>query len=162
MNPKVYVETSIPSFYYEVRSAPDMLARRQWTREWWNSASNNYSLVTSVAVLDELIRGTFPGKAEAVEMMSRLLFVPIEPAITEIVEVYIQQYLMPNDPLGDALHLALASYHKCDFLLTWNCRHLANANKFGHIRRVNVMLGLYVPMLVTPLELIGVQNDEER
>ncbi len=49
---------------------------------------------------------------------------------------------MPNDPLGDALHLAIASYHKCDFLLTWNCRHLANANKFGHIRRVNVMLGL--------------------
>lgn len=41
---------------------------------------------------------------------------------------------MPNDPLGDALHLAIAFYHKCDFLLTWNCRHLANAKKFGHIR----------------------------
>ena len=93
-------------------------------------------------------------------MMSGLLFVPIEPAIAEIVEVYIQQHLMPNDPVGDALHLALASYHKCDFLLTWNCQHLANANKFGHIRRVNVMLGLYVPTLVTPLELIGAQNEE--
>jgi hypothetical protein len=91
--------------------------------------------------------------------MSNLMFVPVEPAITEIVKVYIQQHLMPNDPVGDALHLALASYHKCDFLLTWNCRHLANANKFGHIRRVNVMLGLYVPTLVTPLELIGVQNN---
>ncbi|WP_196519639.1 hypothetical protein [Nostoc sp. WHI] len=68
---------------------------------------------------------------------------------------------MPKDPLGDALHLALASYHKCDFLLTWNCRHLANANKFGHIRRLNVMLGLFVPTLVTLLELIGAQNDEE-
>lgn len=161
MNPKVYVETSIPSFYCEVRSAPDMVARREWTREWWSSASDSYRLVTSVAVLDELNRGIFPGKTEAVDMMSGLLFVPIEPAIAEIVEVYIQQHLMPNDPVGDALHLALASYHKCDFLLTWNCRHLANANKFGHIRRVNVMLGLYVPTLVTPLELIGAQNDEE-
>ncbi|MDP5338855.1 MAG: DNA-binding protein, partial [Nodularia sp. (in: cyanobacteria)] len=67
---------------------------------------------------------------------------------------------MPKDPVGDALHLALASHHKCNFLLTWNCRHLANANKFSHIKRVNVMLGLYVPMLVTPLELIGAQNNE--
>lgn len=123
MNPKVYIETSIPSFYYEVRSDPDMVARREWTREWWNNASDNYRLVTSVAVLDELNRGRFPGKIEAVEMISSLLFVSIKPAIAEIVEVYIQQHLMPKDPVGDALHLALASYHKCDFLLTWNCRH---------------------------------------
>ncbi|MEH2061059.1 MAG: type II toxin-antitoxin system VapC family toxin [Nostoc sp.] len=160
MKPKVYIETSIPSFYYEARTEPDMLARGDWTREWW-SHSDNYVLVTSLAVLDELNRGNFPGKSEAIKLISGLLFVPIESVVAEIVEVYIQQQLMPKDPLGDALHLALASYHKCDFLLTWNCRHLANANKFGHIRRLNVMLGLYVPTLVTPLELIGTQNDEE-
>lgn len=161
MKPKVYIETSIPSFYYEARTEPDMVARREWTREWWSNASDNYVLVTSLAVLDELNRGNFPGKSEVIELISSLLFIPIESAIAEIVEVYIQQHLMPSDPLGDALHLALASYHKCDFLLTWNCRHLANANKFGHIRRLNVMLGLYVPTLVTPLELIGAQNDEQ-
>lgn len=138
-----------------------MVARRDWTREWWSHASDNYVLVTSLAVLDELNRGNFPGKSEAIKLISGLLFVPIESVVAEIVEVYVQQQLMPKDPLGDALHLALASYHKCDFLLTWNCRHLANANKFGHIRRLNVMLGLYVPTLVTPLELIGAQNDEE-
>ena len=63
--------------------------------------------------------------------------------------------VMPADPFGDALHLALASYHRCDFLVTWNCQHLANANKFGQIRRINGMLGLYVPDLVTPMELLG-------
>ena len=68
---------------------------------------------------------------------------------------------MPNDPVGDALHLALASYYKCDFLLTWNCRHLANANKFDHIRRINTLLGLFVPSLVTPLELLGEHDDED-
>ena len=162
MKPKVYVETSIPSFYYEVRSQPDMVARRQWTQEWWKNASDRYLLTTSLATLDELKQGNFPGKTDAIEMMGELLLVPIEAGIAEIVEVYIQQHLMPNDPVGDALHLALASYHKCDFLLTWNCRHLANANKFGHIRRVNVMLGLYVPTIVTPLELIGAQTDEGR
>ena len=70
-------------------------------------------------------------------------------------DTYIQHKAMPKDPAGDALHLALASYHKCDFLLTWNCNHLANANKFTHIQRLNTLLGLFTPGLVTPLELIG-------
>jgi hypothetical protein len=62
--------------------------------------------------------------------------------------------VMHRDPTGDALHLALASYHECDFLLTWNVQHLANANKFSHIRRINALLGLFTPALVTPLELL--------
>lgn len=118
-------------------------------------------LVTSIAVLDELSRGNFSAREDAIELISPLPLIPIESAIAEIVQVYIQQQVMPDDPIGDALHLALASYHKCDFLLTWNCRHLANANKFGHIRRVNAMLSLYVPELVTPLELMGEQNNGE-
>ena len=80
---------------------------------------------------------------------------PVGEEMAEIVDVYIQHKVMPRDPLGDALHLAMASFHKCDYLLTWNCRHLANANKFSHIRRVNALLGLPVPLLVTPLELMG-------
>jgi hypothetical protein len=62
---------------------------------------------------------------------------------------------MPADTKGDALHLALASYHNCDFLLTWNCQHLANANKFAHIRRINTLFGLFVPALITPFELLS-------
>lgn len=66
---------------------------------------------------------------------------------------------MPNDPGGDAFHLAIASFHRCDFLVTWNCRHIANANKFGHIRRVNGRLGLGNPGLITPLELLNEDID---
>lgn len=79
----------------------------------------------------------------------------IDEPIADIVEAYISHQVMPKDPAGDALHLALASFHKCDFLVTWNCQHLANANKFGHIRRVNTLLGLFIPTIVTPLELLG-------
>jgi hypothetical protein len=132
-----------------------MLARQQWTRQWWDHYSHEYLLVTSVAVLDELDRGDYPSKNEATKLVSALPLITVEEAVTDIVQAYIRHKVMPDDPVGDALHLALASYHKCDFLLTWNCRHLANANKFGHIRRVNTMLGLYVPLLVTPLELLG-------
>ena len=161
MKPRVYIETSIPSFYHEVRVEPEMVARRDWTRQWWDEVSDDYLLVSSVAVLDELQSGDFPNKDQAIELLSSLPLVPLELEIAEIVRVYIEHKVMPNDPVGDALHLALASFHKCDFLLTWNCRHLANANKFGHIRRVNAMLGLYIPLLVTPLELLGGRDETE-
>jgi hypothetical protein len=152
---KVYIETSIASFYHEVRTAPDMVARRDWTREWWDKYRQNYLVIASEAVLDELNRGDYPNKDQALTLMGDVPLLEIDDPIIEIVEAYIRHKLMPQNPLGDALHLAVASYHKCDFLLTWNCKHLANANKFDHIRRVNMLLGLYVPKLVTPLELLG-------
>ena len=58
-------------------------------------------------------------------------------------------------------HLALASFYNCDMLVTWNCRHLANANKTDHIRRVNALLGLRTPLLVTPLELMEKDDESE-
>ncbi len=153
---RIYVETSIASFYYEVRDEPDMVARREWTRRWFDAAViGDDEIVTSLAVLAELEKGAFPGREQALKLFSQLPIEDITDPIAEIVEAYIAHKLMPNDPTGDALHLAVASYHKCDFLVTWNCKHLANANKFGHIRRVNGILGLMSPSLVTPLELLA-------
>lgn len=68
---------------------------------------------------------------------------------------YIRRKLMPTGAVGDAAHLAMASVHAIDFVLTWNCKHLANANKFRHIRTVNEQLGLAVPILTTPLALVA-------
>lgn len=162
MKKRVYIETSIPSFYFETRTGSEMVARRRWTRLWWSeyAASHAFEVVTSVAVVQELSRKDFPAQESCLELVKGLPLVPIEPAVDEIVRAYIAYRVMPNDPLGDALHLALASHHRCDFLVTWNCRHLANANKFDHIRRINAILGLFVPALVTPLELLG-EDDEE-
>ncbi len=159
--PRVYVETTIPSFYHETRTAPDIVARRRWTHQWWSGAPERYELVTSPPVLDALAGGPRERIAERLALVRELPLLAIEPGIAEIVQAYIRHKLMPADPAGDALHLALASYHKCDFLVTWNCRNLANANKFGHIRRVNTMLGLFVPILATPLELLGGNNESE-
>ena len=155
MNPSVYIETTIPSFYFEGRQAPEMVARRAWTRDWWDSHRSRYALLTSDAVVDELERGDFPNQNEALALVQDLPLLEVSQAVADAVTAYISHYVMPADPAGDALHLAIASVHKCDFLLTWNCRHLANANKFAHIRRVNGLLGLFVPTLVTPLELLG-------
>jgi hypothetical protein len=160
VTPRLYIETSIPSFYHEVRTEPDMIARRDWTRQWWHLAVEKMELVTSAAVLEELARGDFPARPDCLNLLARLPLLPVETAVLDIVEAYIARKVMPADPVGDALHLALASYHRCDFLVTWNCKHLANANKFGRIRRVNGLLGLHVPSLVTPLELLG-DDDED-
>ena len=157
--PSIYVETSIPSFYFETRREAAMQARREWTRQWWAQAHERDRLFTSGAVLEELGRGEYPSQADCLALVQDLPMLPVEPAVAEVVDAYLRHKLMPADPTGDALHLALASYHKCDFLVTWNCTHLANANKFGHIRVVNNLLGLYVPALVTPLELLG-ESDE--
>jgi hypothetical protein len=138
-----------------------MTARREWTRAWWKLALNRHELVTSAAVVDELERGDYASRRECLELIGGLPLLAIEPPVIEIVETYIARRVMPADPAGDALHLALASFHRCDFLVTWNCRHLANANKFGHIRRVNTLLGLYVPTLVTPLELLQEEHGDE-
>ncbi|MGL4463038.1 MAG: type II toxin-antitoxin system VapC family toxin [Planctomycetia bacterium] len=159
--PRIYVETTIPSFYYEARTAPAIIARREWTRDWRGQALGRDESVTSPAVLDELAAGPPDRSPDGLALVGCLPLLPVEPAVAEIVRAYIAQQVMPADPGGDALHLVLASYHKCDFLVTWNCRHLANANKFGHIRRVNGLLGLFAPALLTPLELLGGSDGSE-
>src|SRR5262249_13976378 len=111
MKPKVYIETTIPSFYFEIRTEPDMVAWRESTREWQQGVAVNYDLVTSAAMTEEIRKGDFPGKSDALSLLSALPLVAVDTEVIKIVELYINQKLMPSDPLGDALHLALASYH---------------------------------------------------
>lgn len=132
----------------------------KWTRAWWHSTEDEHELVTSEAVIEELSRGEFPARDDCLRLIEHLPLVSVEAAVVEIVRTCVSRRVMPRDPAGDALHLALASHHRCDFLVTWNCSHLANANKFDHIRRVNGMLGLFVPTRVTPMELLGDDDDQ--
>lgn len=154
MNPKIYIETTIPSYYHEIREDPESIAKRQWTKEWWDNHRHNYELLTSPTVMNELERGNYPAKADALKLIEELPLLEITEDIKDIVTEYIAHKLMPRDPGGDALHLALASYYHCQFLLTWNCQNLANAKKFEHIRHVNTLLGLFVPIMTTPFELM--------
>jgi hypothetical protein len=155
----VYIETTIPSLYYDERKDAKTVARREWTRDWWDNYRRNYDLLTGVPVIEELSRGEHPRKGDKLKLMKDVRILADNEPVRRAVEVYVQRYVMPRDPAGDAAHLALASFYKCDYLLTWNCAHLANANKLGHIRMVNALLGLHVPQLVTPLEMIGEENE---
>lgn len=152
--PRVYVETTIPSAYHTARTDPESVARRLVTRTWWDMAVRSCALVTSEAVLRELARGRSDQVPKRIALLRQLEMVESDDGISATAGVYIQQMLMPQDPEGDALHLALASHHKCDVLATWNYHHLANSTKLHWIRRLNGELGLTVPRIVTPRQLM--------
>jgi hypothetical protein len=152
--PRVYVETTVPSFYHDPRPDPEIVEMRRWTRRWWADAADGYEFITSDVVLGELAAGTHDLARMRLALLNDVPLVALGPVAAGIAEVYIQQKLMPANPPHDAAHLALASEHRCDFILTWNCKHLANPNKARHIERLNRSLGLYVPRLVTPRDLL--------
>jgi predicted nucleic acid-binding protein len=157
MKKSVYLDTTIPSYYYEERT--ELALRQKITQQWWNEQSQNYSLYISEIVLLELNRGYYPHKNEIISLVNGFSVLEVSDEISDIVQIYIAQNIMPIKDPGDALHLALASYHKMDFLLTWNCKNIANANKFEHIRIINTQLGLYVPQIVTPEQLFMEGSD---
>ncbi len=80
--------------------------------------------------------------------------------VRDIARIYVERLLMPQDADGDALHLAITSFYGLDVLLTWNCNHLANPNKFGHIETINRELGLKVPLLTTPLNYLSEDDSD--
>jgi predicted nucleic acid-binding protein len=156
----VYIETTVPNFYYTARTDPESVARMHWTRQWWNNYAATFTLVTSAVVIDELRRGSSDKTRERLALLDGMIILPVTDEIVEIAQIYIDKLVMPKAP-GDALHLAIASYHKVDALLTWNCQHLANANKLNHIRRVNFEMGLSTPILTTPLNYLGDEVSDE-
>jgi predicted nucleic acid-binding protein len=136
--------------------------RRQWTREWWEKPKPDQQLVISSVVIEELERIPEESRRkESLALVNALEKLDYTAEVAEIAVIYLQHKLMPVEAIGDADHLALASFYNCDMLVTWNCKHLANANKTGHIRRVNALLGLRTPFLVTPLELLEKDYESE-
>lgn len=101
---RVYVETTIPSFYCDTRTAPAVRLRKEWTRVWWRSAKEQHELVTSEAVLEELSGGEPSQGIERLALVQGLPLLDLDPAIDEIVQAYIRHQLMPRDPAGDAVH----------------------------------------------------------
>ncbi len=158
MKRTVYIETTVPSFYAEVRPEPEMIARRESTQHWWLEESPRYELFTSAFVVGELQEGDYVGRQAALALIEPLPLLEVVPEIEDIVAAYVQRKLMP---IGDAYHLAVASYYGVHFVLTWNCRHLANANKVRHLQVVNAELGLSVPVITTP-DLLLTEDDYDK
>ena len=156
-----YIETSIPSFYFTGRTNPTSIARQQWTQQWWSTFSGDFQLYSSLAVTVELERGTLENlKSQRIAFISDLPMLEISTDVRDIARIYVERLLMPQDADGGALHLAITSFYGLDVLLTWNCSHLANPSKFGHIETINKELGLKVPLLTTPLNYLSEDDSD--
>jgi hypothetical protein len=151
MRKSVYLDATIPSHYYDERES--IIGLIKITRKWWKSERNKYKLFVSDATISEIQTGIYPNREQVVSLIRGIDSLPVNRDIEEIVAAYIKEFVMPKKKHGDAYHLAIASYYKVDFLMTWNCDHLANANKKLHIAVVNMRLGLFVPEIVTPMQL---------
>lgn len=157
MKPTVYLDATIPSFYYETRPGTIIQAWHEVTVAFWESAAGNYELVISEETLRELGDTGYPDekRTKCLSLVAGLRCLPVTIDVVDLAEFYVQEGLMPSYDLGDAFHLALASWYRAQYLLTWNCKHLANANKFEHISVLNARRRLVSPSIVTPEQLVG-------
>ena len=159
MKEKVYIDTTIPSYYFDERESLKPFCKT--TKLWWNNESNNYDVCISDAVLQELSEGSYPKKEEIINFMLKIPLLESVIELEQIASFYIENYVMPKSYIGDAIHLAYASYYNIEYLLTWNCNHLANANKRKHMRVINGRLGLSTPEIITPLELFREEQEND-
>lgn len=156
----VYLDTTIISYFFD-KKRTNIILFTNLTRSWWKTERNRYDLYLSSETLAELQQGHYSHQEEALRLAETIEILPKTDDIKKIAEVYLKHFLMPQTLEGDAVHLAYASLYKMDFLLTWNCKHLANANKTRHIRQVNGLLGLYTPEIITPLELFSEDSEND-
>ena len=120
--------------------------------------SGNYDVFVSDSVIEELNAGDYPQKEKIIGFVSKVSILPFSDDLEQIIEFYIDNYVMPKTLIGDAVHLAYASFYDIDYLFIWNCNHLANANKRKHIQIINGRLGLSTPQIITPRELFAEED----
>ncbi|MBI4871527.1 MAG: type II toxin-antitoxin system VapC family toxin [Candidatus Riflebacteria bacterium] len=155
----VYLDTTIPSYYVDERPGLRLHVRR--TRDWWDQERLHYLVYTSGVTLRELSEVPFPRQSDALGLLEKVPLLEAADEIASVVDIYLAHRLMPTEDVRDAFHLAFASCYKMDFPLTWNCRHLANANKRRHIEIINSRIGLISPDIVTPLQLVWSEEEDE-
>ncbi|HKI37522.1 MAG TPA: type II toxin-antitoxin system VapC family toxin [Gemmataceae bacterium] len=152
----VYLETTFIS-YLVARPSRDLLvaAHQQATQEWWANRRSEFENCVSQVVIDESSVG------DPAEVQKRLAIIAGVPAlaVTEPAESLTRAIMaagiLPPHAFPDAAHVAVAAVHAVDYLLTWNCKHLANAQIARRIAVVCEKLGHRMPMICTPEELMG-------
>ena len=155
----VYLETSFLSACVTDRTDPASVYRRELSREWWSVQARRYDLFISAEVVAELSHADYPCREAALEFIAALPLLPVTDEVRGLAELLVREKVMPAPVAGDALHVAVATVHETDYMLSWNVRHLANPSKTAHLRRICLRAGMTPPQIVTP-ELLWEEDDE--
>ncbi len=150
IRPSVYLDTNIFSTMFYRGRNPATIACRNTTREWWNVERTSFTIVSSAYTEIELTGGKFHGQDRALALIKRQHYLVRNKEAELLALKYINEKLVPETKLGDAVQLALATAHGIDYLLTWNYAHLANVETQRRLMDVNARLSLRSPLLVSP------------
>jgi len=155
MKPKVYLETTIPSLLVARPSPMLRVANdQQMTREWWETRRGEFQLFVSELVLQESARGDRALAAQRRVIIAPCRVLEATDAARSLTVELLASGLIPAKAAADAVHIAVAAVHGMDFLLTWNCRHIANAMTVDCIRELCGRQGFPAPVICTPYELM--------
>jgi predicted nucleic acid-binding protein len=147
----LYLETSVVGAYLD-NGEP---FRRDLTIRWWEHEMSEYRATVSPLVARELERLPEPHRTAYLKLVAPLEQLEMTDEATILAEGYISRGIFHRKYIADALHVAVASVHKIDYLVTWNFGHLANVRRQARIRLFNTAAGFFVPMIVTPEFLVS-------
>ena len=156
----VYIETSIVS-YLTAGPTNDLLvaAWQKATIDWWDTQRNRFDLYTSDVTVEEAGRGDTEAAARRLQALCGIPLLQITEDAVALSKALLQGRALPAKALGDSLHVAVSAVHGIDYLLTWNFRHLDNAETKPVIRSECAVHGYTSPEVCTPQELMGVYED---
>jgi hypothetical protein len=156
MKQSVYKETSVIS-YLTAKPSQNIIvaAHQQITTEWWNERSTNYKLYASEIVLQEASKGDSEAASKRLTIIKQIENLPLNDNVRELARLIINKGIVPFEFVEDALHIGIASVHKMDYLLTWNCKHIANAEIQRDLNQLVRENGFTLPIICTPEELLG-------
>lgn len=153
--PSVYLETTIPS-YLAAHPSRDLIiaAHQQITHDWWRSARHRFDLYISEAVLDEIQAGDAEAAARRLENVEGVPILEFSHDVNALVVAYDDRLGLVGRARADVVHIAFAVAYEMDYMVTWNCRHIANGVMIRRLADANTELGRATPVIVTPEELL--------
>jgi len=156
MKPRLYLETTLPS-YLTSRPSRDLIiaGHQQVTRDWWEKRRDDFQIYISQLVLDEAGAGDPEAARQRMKVLQSLPLLDITPGVVELSFGILAAGKIPRKAATDAAHIAIAAVHGMDFLLTWNCVHIANAAIVRALASICRKHGYECPVICTPEELLG-------
>ena len=155
--PKLYLETTIPNYLVARPSRIiHVAARHETTRRWWETRRRFFEIYVSDIVLQEARAGEPEMAAAREAAMTGLPQLEQPPAVDALAARLLEQGIIPPGAAPDAEHIVLAAVHAMNFLLTWNCKHIANAMHRGQVEAVCAGAGLVCPIICTPHHLVAI------
>jgi hypothetical protein len=156
MSEIVYIETSILG-YLTARPSRDIVvaANIEITREWWDTRRSDFQLYASQAVVKETSQGDVAIAFQRLEILRSFSLLELNQSVLDLAEQFLERSDLPAKANIDAVHIAAATVHGMDYLLTWNCKHIANAQIQRKLAEISFDFGYELPILYTPYELLG-------